>query len=80
MKWPCGFPGGGGLVGASAHAIACDDNACVSLRVQRFVCGTKAPVKLTAEQRKRVREMMTDEGATRAEAVAWVLTFGPGAS
>lgn len=75
--YPCGFPGGGGPVGASAHAIACDDNACVSLRAQRFVCGTKAPVKLTAEQRKRVREMMTDEGASRAEAVAWVLAFEP---
>ncbi len=35
----------------------------------------KARAKLTAEQRKRVREMMTDEGASRAEAVAWVLAF-----
>jgi hypothetical protein len=36
--------------------------------------------KLTAEQRKRVRELMQDEGYTRTEAVAWVLTFGTGAS
>ncbi len=36
-----------------------------------------APVKLTSAQRKRVREMMTDEGQTRAEAVAWVLAFEP---
>lgn len=35
----------------------------------------RAP-KLTAEQRRRVREMMQDEGATHAEAVAWVLAFG----
>jgi hypothetical protein len=32
---------------------------------------------LTAEQRQRVREMVEDEGATRAEAVAWVLAFEP---
>jgi hypothetical protein len=47
--------------------------------------GAKAPaapaagkVKLTREQSRRVREMMTDEGHTRAEAVAWVLAFEPG--
>jgi hypothetical protein len=34
-------------------------------------------VRLTAEQRQRVREMVEDEGATRAEAVAWVLAFEP---
>ncbi len=35
--------------------------------------------KLTAAQRKRVRELMVDEGQTRAEAVAWVLAFEPAA-
>lgn len=33
--------------------------------------------KLTPAQRKRVRELMTDEGATREEAVAWVRAFEP---
>lgn len=31
--------------------------------------------KLTAEQRRRVRELMADEGESRASAVAWVLAF-----
>jgi hypothetical protein len=33
--------------------------------------------KLTAVQRRHVRAMMEDEGATRAEAVAWVRAFEP---
>ena len=33
--------------------------------------------KLTAAQKRRVRELMEDEGQTRAEAVAWVLAFEP---
>jgi hypothetical protein len=33
--------------------------------------------KLTAAQRKRVRELVEDEGHTRAEAIAWVLAFEP---
>lgn len=33
--------------------------------------------KLTKEQARRVRELMLDEGNTRAEAVAWVLAFEP---
>jgi hypothetical protein len=37
---------------------------------------TKQP-KLTAEQRRRVRELIEDEGNTRAEAVAYVLMFEP---
>lgn len=36
----------------------------------------KPAAKLTPEQSRRVREMIADEGATRAEAVAWVLAFG----
>lgn len=35
-------------------------------------------VKLTAEQRRRVRELMVDE-ESRASAVAWVLAFEPAA-
>lgn len=31
--------------------------------------------KLTKEQRAKVKELMTDEGCSRAEAVAWVLNF-----
>lgn len=26
--WPCGFPGGGGIMGASAHAIVCRSAVC----------------------------------------------------
>lgn len=37
----------------------------------------KTKPKLTKEQRRRVRELMQDEGNTRAEAVAWVLHFEP---
>lgn len=37
----------------------------------------KSAPKLTAEQRRRVRELMTDEGESRASAVAWVLAFEP---
>ena len=33
--------------------------------------------KLNAHQKRRVRELMEDEGNTRAEAVAWVLAFEP---
>lgn len=33
--------------------------------------------KLTATQRRRVRELVEDEGETRASAVAWVLAFEP---
>lgn len=32
---------------------------------------------LTAAQSKRVRELVEDEGQSRAEAVAWVLAFEP---
>lgn len=35
-------------------------------------------MKLTAEQKRRVRSLMVDEGNTRAEAVAWALAFEPG--
>lgn len=39
---------------------------------------TKQPKpKLTAEQKRRVRELMIDEGETRAAATAWVLAFEP---
>lgn len=39
---------------------------------------TKQPKpKLTAEQKRRVRELMVDEGETRAAATAWVLAFEP---
>jgi hypothetical protein len=31
--------------------------------------------KLTKEQAKKVRELMTDGGYSRAEAMAWVLAF-----
>lgn len=37
-----------------------------------------APVKLTREQRAKVRSLMEDEGWSRAEAVAWVLQFESG--
>jgi hypothetical protein len=37
----------------------------------------KPSPKLTKAQRARVRELMTDEGSSRAEAVAWVLAFEP---
>lgn len=37
----------------------------------------KSASKLTAEQRRKVREMVVDEGCTRAEAVAWVMAFEP---
>lgn len=33
--------------------------------------------KLTAEEARRVRELIEDEGQTRAEATAWVLAFEP---
>jgi len=33
--------------------------------------------KLTPEQRRRVRELIEDEGETRASATAWVLAFEP---
>jgi hypothetical protein len=36
-------------------------------------CGCHAPAKLTAEQRRRVRELVQDEGWSRAEAVRLVL-------
>ena len=32
---------------------------------------------LTKAQRRRVRELIEDEGHTRAEALAWVLAFEP---
>lgn len=35
----------------------------------------KPAPKLTAEQKRRVRSLMEDEGQTRAEATAWVLAF-----
>lgn len=38
---------------------------------------TGPKTKLTAAQKRRVRELMEDEGHTRAEAVAWVLAFEP---
>lgn len=34
--------------------------------------------KLSPSQRARVRELMTDEGQSRAEAAAWVLAFEVG--
>lgn len=33
--------------------------------------------RLTTAQRKRVRELMVDEGQSREEATAWVRTFEP---
>jgi hypothetical protein len=33
--------------------------------------------KLTTEQKRRVRELMVDEGESRASAIAWVLAFEP---
>lgn len=27
-NWPCGYPGGGGAIGATAHAIVCEDPHC----------------------------------------------------
>lgn len=38
---------------------------------------TKTRPTLTPAQRRRVRELMEDEGHTRAEAVAWVLAMEP---
>jgi hypothetical protein len=38
---------------------------------------TKSRPKLTREQSARVRELVEDEGNTRAEAIAWVLAFEP---
>lgn len=38
-----------------------------------------AAVRLTREQRAKVRSLMEDEGWSRAEAVAWVLRFERGA-
>ncbi len=45
--------------------------------------GAKAPaapaagkVKLTAEQRREVKSLVEDSGYTRAEAIAWVTSFG----
>lgn len=32
--------------------------------------------KLTAEERRAVRELVEDSGYTRAEAIAWVTHFG----
>lgn len=37
----------------------------------------KPAPKLTADQRKRVRELMEDEGESRVSAVAWVLAMEP---
>lgn len=36
-----------------------------------------AKPSLTKAQRRRVRELIEDEGHTRAEALAWVLAFEP---
>lgn len=33
-------------------------------------------MKLTAAQRREVKELVDDGGYTRTEAVAWVLAFG----
>lgn len=38
---------------------------------------TTTKPKLTASQRRRVRELVDDEGYTRAEARAWVAAFEP---
>ncbi len=38
---------------------------------------TKPRRRLTREQSARVRELMQDEGESRASAVAWVLAFEP---
>jgi hypothetical protein len=56
--------------------------------VGRWVMGTTARIskasskgvaaaRLTAAQRRRVRELMVDEGESRASAEAWVLAFEP---
>lgn len=37
----------------------------------------RTTVKLSPEQRRRVRELMIDEGQSRAEAVAWIVAFEP---
>jgi len=37
----------------------------------------QAGPKLTAEQKRKVKSLIEDEGQTRAEAVAWVLAFEP---
>lgn len=44
---------------------------------QKTVSPKLPTVKLSTEQRRRVRELVTDEGYNRAEAVAWVLAFEP---
>lgn len=38
--------------------------------------GVKLTRRLTAAQARRVREMVEDEGASRAEALAWVRSMG----
>jgi hypothetical protein len=37
----------------------------------------KPGARLTPAQRRRVRELIEDEGQTRAEAIAWVQAFEP---
>lgn len=39
----------------------------------------KPAPKLTKDQRLRIKELMEDEGSSRAEAVAWVLALEPAA-
>lgn len=47
----------------------------VALLLQPTVAGVL--VRLTAAQQRRVRELVTDEGQTRAEAIAYVIAFEP---
>ena len=51
--------------------------AGVSATVAASAAHRSISPRLTAAQRRRVRELMEDEGETRASAVAWVLNMEP---
>lgn len=61
----------------SFNAMHAATKAAETARAKPAKPKRKPAPKLTAEQRRKVKEKVVDEGCTRAEAVAWVLAFEP---
>ncbi len=61
--------------GAKAPAAPAAGNEVTTAEMLRHTT-PGVSTKLTVAQRRQVRELIEDSGYTRAEAVAWVKSFG----
>lgn len=64
-----------GQYAAECKYCPCPDG-CACSPEEPCPCGERKPAALTVAERRQVRSLIEDSGYTRAEAIAWVTTFG----